>query len=70
MHDQDLLSVAQYIEDNFGTPVLLSDYTLNNKRITARVHAGDLQLLLKVISETLELNVEQKENQVIIRPLE
>lgn len=69
MNDQDLLSVAQYIEDNFGTQVLLSDSTLNTKRITARVHAPDLQLLLKVISETLELSIEQKENQVIIRPL-
>jgi len=69
MNDQDLISVAQYIEDNFGIHVSLSDSTLNSKRITARVRAQDLQLLLNVISETLELSIEQKENEIIMRPL-
>jgi transmembrane sensor len=68
MNDQDLQSVVQYIEDNFGTQVLLADSTMNSKRITARVHAHDLPLLLKIISETLELSVEQKGNQIIMRP--
>ncbi|HKZ37551.1 MAG TPA: FecR domain-containing protein, partial [Chryseolinea sp.] len=68
INDLPLSMVARDIEDNFGRQVILLDSTLSNRRVTAKVPAGDINILLKVLAEALEIEIEQKNNQVIINP--
>ncbi|MEO7990676.1 MAG: FecR domain-containing protein [Chryseolinea sp.] len=69
MNDIPLSKVARDIEDNFGTKVIVKDSTLNSKRVTAKIPAHDINVLLKVLSEALEIRIEQKDNQIIMLPL-
>jgi len=68
INDLPLSMVARDIEDNFGRQVILLDSTLSSYRVTAKVPAGDISILLKVLAEALEIEIEQKNNQVIINP--
>jgi ferric-dicitrate binding protein FerR (iron transport regulator) len=68
MNDLPLSVVMRDIEDNFGRQVILSDSTLSNQRVTAKVPAENIDILLTVLAEALEIEIEQKNNQVIIKP--
>jgi ferric-dicitrate binding protein FerR (iron transport regulator) len=68
MNDFQLTSIARDIEDNFGKRVIITDSTLATKRVTAKVPSRDIDVLLKVLSETLDIEIEQNANQIIINP--
>jgi ferric-dicitrate binding protein FerR (iron transport regulator) len=67
-NDTPLSEVTRDIEDNFGVSVEVADSTLNNKRITAKVPRNEMQVLLQVLSATLEVAIEEKDDRLIIRP--
>jgi transmembrane sensor len=67
MNDLSLKMIAHDIEDNFGKQVILMDSTLSTERVTAKLPARDVNLLLKVLTEALDIDIEQKGNQIIIK---
>lgn len=67
-NDSPLSEVAWEIEDNYGFRVTLSDPALGQMRITAKVGMRDIDVLLAVLSETLELKVEREGNRIMISP--
>lgn len=69
MNDLALAKVAEYIEDNFGVQMVIADSELSAKKITAKVPAKNLDVLLKVLSEGLNLKTEKKENQIIVKSI-
>ena len=68
INDFQLTTIARDIEDNFGKQVIITDSTLATKRVTAKVPSRDIDVLLKVLSETLDIEIEQNANQIIINP--
>jgi transmembrane sensor len=66
MNDLPLATVVRDIEENFGVRVLLNDSALNTKRVTAKVPAKDIDVLMKVLSEALEIEIERKEDLIIM----
>lgn len=70
MNDLPLVEVAGYIEDNFGAQVVIADSALGSKRITAKIPSKDLDVLLKVLSEGLNIKIERKENQIIMKTIQ
>lgn len=68
MNDLALSRIARDIEDNFGKEIIITDSTLASKSVTAKVPARDLNVWLKVLSETLDIKIEEKNNQIIINP--
>jgi ferric-dicitrate binding protein FerR (iron transport regulator) len=68
MNDASLADIAQHIEDQFGMPVVIQDPALREKRITAKVPAQDLNVLLKVLSEGLSIRADQKDGKVMMSP--
>jgi ferric-dicitrate binding protein FerR (iron transport regulator) len=69
MNDASVGEIAQHIEDHFGMPVVIQDSALREKRITAKVPAQDLNVLLKVLSEGLSMRAEQKNGKVVMSQL-
>ncbi len=69
MNDFSLSAIARDMEDNFGKEIIIMDSTLATKKVTAKVPARDMNVWLKVLSETLDIKIEQKNNQIIINPL-
>jgi transmembrane sensor len=67
MNDLSLSTIAQDIEDNFGKQVILMDSSLSTERVTAKLPARDINILLKVLTEALDIDIEQKDNQIIIK---
>jgi ferric-dicitrate binding protein FerR (iron transport regulator) len=66
MNDVSLTSVVSDMEDNFGKQVIILDSTLATKSVTAKVPARDINVWVKVLSETLEIKIEQTDRQIII----
>jgi transmembrane sensor len=64
-NDTPLSEIVQTLEDNYGYKVVMQDNTLNQKKITAKISRRDLSVLLKVLSETLDIRIEQVGNQLI-----
>lgn len=69
MNDLPLSTIVKDIEDNFGVSVVVQDTTLNGRRVTAKVPARDADLLLKVLSQALELEIVKDDRKIVIRPL-
>ncbi|MBL0741112.1 FecR family protein [Chryseolinea lacunae] len=67
MSDTPLADVVRDLEDTYGKPVMVSDTTLLAKRVTAKVPANNLNVLLEVLSQTLKLNIEDQNNKIVIR---
>ncbi|MBA4053073.1 MAG: hypothetical protein C0490_00010 [Marivirga sp.] len=67
MNDLPLSAVARDMEDNYGVQVIVQDTTLNDRRVTAKVPARDVELLIKVLSQALEVEIERNGNQIIMR---
>lgn len=65
MNDKPLSEIFADIEDNFGVKVIAQE-NISDRRVTAKIPAGDLDLLMKVLSETLEMKMERKSNQVVV----
>lgn len=58
-NDVALAEVIREIEDNYGLKVTVHNNQLLEKRITAKVPRRDVEVLLKVLSETLDIQVER-----------
>ncbi|MEO5976877.1 MAG: FecR domain-containing protein [Chryseolinea sp.] len=70
MNDVPLSVVADNIKETFGKVVISTDTSLLKKRVTARVPANDLKVLVEVLSQALEIKIEEKENRLYIRKAE
>lgn len=67
MNDLPLSDVAADIEASFGKEVIFDDPALRAKRVSAKVPSNDLNVLLEVLSQALDLKVEEKEGRLYIR---
>jgi ferric-dicitrate binding protein FerR (iron transport regulator) len=69
-NDASLSVIAEEIEDYYGVPVAMTDPALGQRKFTGKIPRQHVEVLLKVLSETLEIAIERKENQIIIRPMD
>lgn len=67
-NDTPLYTIIEEIEDNYGLKVTMTDTTLGQKRFTAKVPRKDVDVLLEVLSETLEITVVKNANEIVISP--
>lgn len=67
MDDRALTEVASDIRNTFGKQVIFEDPALGQKRVSAKVPSNDLDVLLEVISQALDLKVEEKDGRIYIR---
>jgi transmembrane sensor len=67
LNDISLSTIARDIEDNFGKQVIFLDSALSSESVTAKLPARDINILLNVLKETLDVEIEQKDNQIIIK---
>jgi len=63
-NDTPLSEIVNTLEDNYGYSVVIKDPSLNQKKITAKISRKDVSVLLKVLSETLNIKIEQNGNQL------
>lgn len=66
MEDIPLHQVAEHIHDQFGVSVTLHGTGIGERRITAKVPAQHMELLLKVLSESLSVRIEKKGDSIEI----
>lgn len=66
MNDMPLADIVRDLEDTYGKEVTVSDPALLAKRVTAKVPANNLNVLLEVLSQTLKLTIEEQNTKVII----
>jgi transmembrane sensor len=64
-NDTPLSEIVQTLEDNYGYSVVMKDNSVGQKKITAKISRKDVNVLLKVLSETLDIRIEQQGNQLI-----
>ena len=70
VYNDDLLTtIAEDVHDHYGLEVVITDSTLASRRFTGRIPSQPIDVMLKVLSETLELNIQKKPGQIIIEPL-
>lgn len=67
MNDLPLSEVAADIEASFGKEVIFDDPALQTKRVSAKVPSNDLNVLLEVVSQALDLKIEEKNGRLYIR---
>jgi ferric-dicitrate binding protein FerR (iron transport regulator) len=67
--DVPLAVVAQAIEDQFGMKVTITNAVQGQQRFTGRIPRQDLDVLLKVVAETLKINITKHRQEVIVQPL-
>ncbi|HTJ52013.1 MAG TPA: FecR domain-containing protein [Cyclobacteriaceae bacterium] len=63
-NDTPLSDIVQTLEDNYGFKIVIKDPTVSQKKITAKISRNDVSVLLKVLSETLNIKIEQDGNQL------
>lgn len=66
-NDAPLSDIVRELEDNYGFSVRVEGKDLLAKRITAKVPRTDVNILLDVLSETLEVRIEREGNALIFR---
>jgi transmembrane sensor len=71
IYNDDLLTtIAEDVHDHYGLEVVITDSTLASRRFTGRIPSQPIDVMLKVLSETLEINIQKKPGQIIIAPSE
>ncbi|CAN5214433.1 hypothetical protein BH23BAC1_BH23BAC1_13480 [soil metagenome] len=60
--DTPLYFIAREIEDFFGIQLLISNDSLANQKITAKVPRDHPKILFNVLSETLQVKITKKGN--------
>jgi ferric-dicitrate binding protein FerR (iron transport regulator) len=63
-NDTPLSDITQTLEDNYGFKIVIKDPSVTQKKITAKISRNDVNVLLKVLSETLNIKIEQDGNQL------
>lgn len=66
--DTPLLDIAQELEDIYGIKVHISDASLAQQRFTAKVPRNKVDVLLKVLAETLQVEIKRQSKEVQIQP--
>ena len=56
--------IIQYLEDNYGKKIILSDSSLRNKRIEGTLMLDNLDDALFILSEVLKVKVEQNDSSI------
>jgi transmembrane sensor len=70
IYNDDLLTtIAEDVHNHYGLEVVITDSTLASRRFTGRIPSQPIDVMLKVLSETLEINIQRKPGQIIIEPL-
>jgi len=69
LNDLSMSTIALDIKDNFGKQVIFLDSALRSERVTAKLPSGDIKILINVLKEALDVEIEQKDNQIIIKRL-
>jgi len=67
-NDTPLSDIIYDLKDEYGLDVVMTDSALSQKRITAKVSGRDVTVLLKVLSEVLNIKINQTGKQVVISP--
>lgn len=65
--DVALPAIAMDIEDYYGWKVTLTDSSLYTKRFTGEISRNDAMGFFNVLSETLNIAIEQKDDEVVMR---
>jgi ferric-dicitrate binding protein FerR (iron transport regulator) len=60
--------IAKLLETRYGTKVIFTDSSLMQRRFTFKMPDGDLDLLLKTIARSLDLNIVRTKEHIIIKP--
>lgn len=68
VNDVPLSEIVSDMEDTYGKEVLVSDKRLYTKRVTIKVPANNLTVLLEVLSQTLKLDIKEQESRITIDP--
>jgi transmembrane sensor len=66
--DEPLSIVGQAIEDHFGTKVIITDAAVAQQRFTGKLPRTDLDVVLKVLAETLKIEIVRQNGSIIMRP--
>jgi transmembrane sensor len=66
-NDTPLSEVIDELEDNYGFKVTLQNKILAEKRITAKIPRKDVDVLLSVLSETLDIKIERNGAQLMLK---
>ncbi len=61
-NDTPLSEIVSTLEDDYGFIVIIQDKELSQKKITAKISRKDSSVLLRVLSETLDIKIEQDGN--------
>lgn len=62
-----LREIARILEDNFGLEVVLQDAALEQKKFKGSVPSHDLDILLKGLSESFNIEVTRKKNTIVMK---
>jgi len=62
-----LRSIAQLLKDNYGLNVNIEDKRLEERRFSAQVPYGEVDMLLSLLEESLLLDIRQEEDNIQIR---
>jgi ferric-dicitrate binding protein FerR (iron transport regulator) len=60
--------IANLLETRYGTKVIFTDSSLMQRRFTFKMPDGNLDLLLKTIARSLDLNIVRTKEHIIIKP--
>jgi ferric-dicitrate binding protein FerR (iron transport regulator) len=67
-NDTPLSQIVYDLQDDYGLHVVVMDSSLNQKRITAKVSGRNVDVLFKVLSETLDIKINREGTRVVISP--
>jgi len=62
-----LKEIAVMLEQNYGFPVVFTDSTIANRRMTASLEIEKLDDILTTLSETFALNIRKEKGKIVIR---
>jgi ferric-dicitrate binding protein FerR (iron transport regulator) len=68
--DEPLYIIAREVEDHYGVSIAIQDKSLGDRKFTGKIPGHSLETTLEVLSKTLELSIEKKADQIVIKPLE
>jgi transmembrane sensor len=63
-----LREIVNLLEENYGLVVEVQDQSLLEKKITTQVIYGKVDLLIKLLSESLQVRVQRNGNRILFKP--
>lgn len=65
--DTPLYKIAQVMEDTYGVKVVIQGSTLAERKFTATYPANDMNVLLKALATSFNMQVQKQNNQIIMK---